>query len=164
MGGAAEGVGRVAGCTVRKRDHTGRELIAYPGEVLQRDGHVLVLRTAWAGDRRDLGFVVLEPSDRWREFFFPGRWFNVFEIRAHDGRLKGWYCNITRPPQITDSEVSADDLALDVWVTPRRQAQVLDEDEFAALPLPPDERQAARAGLAELLALIEQGAPPFDAG
>ncbi len=163
MGSPAEGVGRVASFTVRKRDHTGREVIAYPGEVLHRDERVLVLRTAWAGDARDLGLVVLEPSDEWREFFFTGRWYNVFEIRAGDGRLKGWYCNITRPPRISEGEVSADDLALDVWVTPERQVQVLDEPEFEALPLTGAEREAARLALAELLALAERGAPPFDA-
>ncbi|OQY20658.1 MAG: hypothetical protein B6I35_10355 [Anaerolineaceae bacterium 4572_32.2] len=45
----------------------------------------------------DLGYVALEPSDRWTECFYTDRWYNVFEIHAADDSLKGWYCNITRP-------------------------------------------------------------------
>jgi hypothetical protein len=38
---------------------------------------------------------------------------------------------------------------------------VLDEDEFAALPLEPSDRQAARAALAEMQALAARRAGPF---
>lgn len=162
MGRSPQGDGRVAQFTVRKLDHTGRQVIAYPGTVLRQDDTILVLRTAWIGDARDLGFVVLDPSDCWTEYFFPGRRYNAFEIRASDGRLKGWYCNITRLPQIGPSDVRAEDLALDVWVTPERQTLVLDEDEFRALPLQADERAAARAALKELLGLVRDGGFPFD--
>ncbi len=64
------------------------------------------------------------------------------------------------PATITDAAVSSDDLALDVWVSPQGEATVLDEDEFAALPLPPADRTAARAALAQLLALAGRGELP----
>jgi len=147
--------------TVRKLDHTGRPVTAYPGRVLRRDGHTVVLRTGWDRAPLDLGFVVLEPGDRWTEYFYDDRWYNIFEICASDGRLKGWYCNVTRPARIGAGEVAAEDLALDLWVGPDGETRVLDEDEFAALGLNPVEREAARRALAELEAMVAQGMDPF---
>jgi predicted RNA-binding protein associated with RNAse of E/G family len=110
----------------------------------------------------DLGFVILEPGDRWTEYFYADRWYNIFAICASDGHLKGWYCNVTRPARISAAEVTAEDLALDLWVTPNGEMQVLDEDEFNALSLSLAEREAARNGLAELQALVARRANPFD--
>ena len=148
--------------TIRKLDHTGRQVTAYPGQVLRRDGSTIVLRTSWNRAPLDVGYVVLEPGDRWTEYFYADRWYNIFEIRAGGGRLKGWYCNITRPACVTADEVSAEDLALDLWVAPDGETLVLDEDEFAALPLSPTERGAAKNGLVELQAMVRQKTPPFD--
>jgi len=148
--------------TVRKLDHAGRQVIAYTGQVLRREGPTIVLRAVWDRPPMDLGFVLLEPGDLWTEYFYADRWYNVFEIRGADGRLKGWYCNVTRPAHIRADEVVAEDLALDLWVTPGGEMQVLDEDEFAALPLTPAEREAARDALAKLQRMAARGEPPFD--
>jgi hypothetical protein len=146
---------------VRKLDYAGRQVIAYPGRVLYRAPAMVVLETRWERATYRLDYVTLEPGDRWRESFYSDRWYNVFEIHAADGRLKGWYCNVTLPASIEMTEVSARDLALDLWVGPQGETAVLDRDEFAALPLRPDERAAALAALDEMLALVEQRRPPF---
>lgn len=146
---------------VRKLDCNHREVTAYPGRVLRRTPTWVVLATRWDRPPMDLGYVLLEPGDRWVETFYTDRWYNVFEIRAADGRLKGWYCNITRPARITDAEVSAEDLALDLWVDPHGRATVLDEEEFAALCLPPEERIQAMAALATLLEMASRRKGPF---
>lgn len=148
--------------TVRKLDHAGRQVTAYPGRVLRREDHAIVLRTFWDRAPLDVGYVILEPGDRWTEFFYADRWYNIFEIRASDGRLKGWYCNVTRPACISADEVAADDLALDLWVAPDGETQVLDEDEFVALRLTPAERESAQRALAELQARVARRAAPFD--
>ncbi|MEJ2149109.1 MAG: DUF402 domain-containing protein [Chloroflexota bacterium] len=148
--------------TVHKLDHNGHQITAYPGEVLRRTDDILVLRTTWTRPPLDLGFVTFETGSRWTEWFFGGRWYNIFEIRARDGRLLGWYCNVTRPPRITAEEVTAEDLALDLWVAADGKTQVLDEDEFATLPISPREREAAREALADLQVMVSQKVPPFD--
>jgi hypothetical protein len=148
--------------TIRKLDHAGRQVTAYPGQVLRRAGASIVLRTGWSRPPLDTGFVLLEPGDRWTEYFYTDRWYNIFEICASDGHLKGWYCNVTRPARIAAGEVAAEDLALDLWVQPDGQMLVLDADEFAALPLASAEREAAQQALAELQALVRRRRPPFD--
>jgi predicted RNA-binding protein associated with RNAse of E/G family len=148
--------------TVRKLDHDGRQVTAYNGEVLRREDGAIVLRTTWEHPPLDLGFVVLETGGQWIEYFYADRWYNVFEIHAAGGHLLGWYCNVTRPARISDSGIAWEDLALDLWVAPDGETRVLDEDEFAALPLTPAERRAARAALAELQELAARKAPPFD--
>jgi predicted RNA-binding protein associated with RNAse of E/G family len=113
----------------------------------------------------DLGYTVFEPGDRFVEWFFDDRWYNIFEVRAaHDDHLKGWYCNVTKPAviDVAQGRVSAIDLALDVWVDFDGSIQVLDEDEFAALDLPEADRRAALDALNELKRLARERRPPFD--
>jgi hypothetical protein len=148
--------------TVRKLDHQGQEVTTYPGCLLHRTPHIVVLGTRWHRAPMDLDYVVLEPDDRWLEVFYAHRWYNVFEIYTEEGKLKGWYCDITRPARIGEGEVVWEDLALDVWCEPGQQPLVLDRDEFAKLPLDPPERAAARAALAQLLDRFQQRGRPFD--
>ena len=148
--------------TIRKLDHAGRQVAVYPGQVLWQEEGAIVLRTIWDRPSLDLGFVALETGDLWTEHHFTGQWYNIFEICASDGRLKGWYCNITRPARIAAGGIEAEDLALDLWVAADGTMQVLDEDEFAALPISPQERQAALDALAKLQAMVSQKMPPFD--
>ena len=148
--------------TVHKLDHAGSQVLDYRGEVLQRTDDTIVLRTTWDRPPLDLGYVVLETGGRWTEYFSARQWYNIFEICASDSRLLGWYCNITHPPHIAASEIAARDLALDMWVTPDGETLVLDEDEFAELPLTPEEREAAQKALAELQTMVLQKRPPFN--
>lgn len=137
--------------TIRKLDHLGQELISYPARLLFQTSDAILTRAVWSRPPMELEYVRLEPGDLWLETFYTDRWYNVFEIRAPDGRLKGRYCNITRPARVTPGEVCAEDLALDLWVGPDGERRVLDEEEFARLPLPPDERTAARQALETLM-------------
>lgn len=148
--------------TVRKLDHAGHEVISYAGEVLRRSDRAIVIRSTWDREPMDLGFVVLEPRDQWTETFYSDRWYNVFEIRSRRGRLKGWYCNVARPARITEDEVAAEDLALDLWVAPDGDMKVLDQDEFADLALSSEERRRARHALAELKLMVAREGRPFD--
>ncbi len=155
--------------TVEKLNLAGEVTVHWSGRVLERSTAALVLEATFTHAARDLGYVRLGPGDRFVEYYFADRWYNVFAIYdAADGAFKGWYCNITRPAQITAEpdgslRVRAVDLALDYFRQPGGQEFVLDEDEFAALALSPTEASAARAALAELRALAADAAGPFAA-
>ena len=147
--------------TVYKLDHHGRELWRYPARVLARDAHSIRLEGFFNRDDTPVGPAVFRRGDRLGETFYSDRWYNVFAVYDRDdGALKGWYCNITRPATITDEAVSGDDLALDVWVSPDGAATVLDEEEFAALELGEDERDAARQALGQIIELARGGQLP----
>ncbi|MBN1954708.1 MAG: nicotinamide-nucleotide amidohydrolase family protein [Anaerolineae bacterium] len=148
--------------TVQKLDHEGRKVTAYAGQVIERTPTSILLATVWERPA-DLGYVVLAPGDRWAEHFYTDRWYNIFEIRTAGGRLRGWYCDIARPARIAAAAVSAEDLALDLWVDPQRRITLLDEDEFAGLLLGPGERDAALAAVERLRAMVAQGTGPFAA-
>lgn len=136
---------------IRKLDPLGREMISYPAWLLFQAPNAVLMRALWDRPPLDLGYTRLEPGDLWLETFYADRWYNVFEVRAPDGRLKGRYCNITRPARIAPGEIRAEDLALDLWVDPDGRTLVLDEEEFVRLPLAPEERGAARQALEGLL-------------
>ncbi|MFF9865571.1 DUF402 domain-containing protein [Streptomyces sp. NPDC013953] len=143
----------------------GRTKIRYPAAVVADDGTRLTVRAPWAAEGvRDFGFVRFEPGDVFVEHYWRDRWYAVKEVRAADGSLKGWYCDITRPAVVDAGEVVVEDLDLDLWVS-ADGAEVLrlDEDEFAASGLAerdPAAADAAREALDALEALARQGSLP----
>lgn len=149
--------------TVSKRDHRGALKLQYSGEVVRRGATWVCLRARFNFDRVDLGLVVLRRGDVFTEWFYSDRWYNVFRVEdGDDGHLKGWYCNITRPAVITAEAVSADDLALDVYVMPDGDLHLLDEEEFAALELSAQERAAAGHAVETIRRAVATRQAPFD--
>ena len=147
----------MTGITVLKLNLQGEVTWQYSGQLIRREPNLVVLEAYF--NRPDTPFmgILLKQGDRFVETYYSDRWYNIFEIYDRDdGRLKGYYCNIGKPAVIADGQVSYVDLALDLWVTPAGQQQVLDEDEFDLLELDGQTRLQARAGLASLQALFRQ--------
>lgn len=134
-----------------KNNHDGKEMLRYEGVILKRDESEVLLEARFERDDIDLGYTVFRRGDRFVERFYRDRWYNIFEIHdVDDDHIKGWYCNFTRPARFGDGRIEADDLALDLWVTPDGRKLVLDRDEFDALDIGEGERSAVLAGLEEL--------------
>ncbi len=148
---------------VVKCDAFGREKLSYSGALVESNEDFVCIDASFALPDHDLGFITLRRGDRFREWFYRQRYYNIFRIAAGDsGALKGWYCNITRPPVITAGRVSAEDLELDVFVHPDGRMRILDEEDFARLRLPENEATAARAALAEIRDMVSKRIQPFD--
>ena len=147
---------------VQKKNPAGEIKYEYEGEMLSRDEHSIVLEALF--DRADMPFidVVFKTGDRFVEYYFSNRWYNIFVIHdREDGNVKGWYCNIGEPAVIEDGVVSYVDLALDLWVSTDGTQTVLDEDEFEELNLNDELRSHALHGLAELKELFLNNKPPL---
>ncbi len=140
--------------------------ITYQGEMLLAEPGHLLIHARWERPALDLGYVVFEPGDHFYEHYYTERWFNIFEVRAAAGNLKGWYCNITRPAQVAGDVITSEDLELDLFVPPDRSHPLrLDLDEFEARGLDvtdPLAHAAALAALDELEQMARSGEPPFD--
>jgi len=146
---------------VQKKNPAGEVTYEYEGMLLSRAEHTLVLEALF--DRVDMPFmdVVFKTGDRFVEYYYTDRWYNIFAIHDRDdGRVKGWYCNIGRPAVFEDGVVSYIDLALDLWVSSRGEQTVLDGDEFEALELDEESRVGALRGLDELKQLFLNDKPP----
>ncbi|MFF7972976.1 DUF402 domain-containing protein [Streptomyces sp. NPDC007905] len=140
----------------------GRTKIRYPAELLYDDGVHVCVRAPWAGGGvRDFGFVRFEPGDVFTEHYWRDRWYSVKEVRAANGTVKGWYCDITRPAARSGAELVVEDLDLDLWRSADgTDVRRLDEDEFAESGLTetdPEAASAAVAALDELEALARGG-------
>ena len=142
--------------TVVKQNPLGKAKIRYSGEITKHlvDGGV-VIQARWTLPARDLGYTVFEPGDQFTEYYYADRWYNIFDIARSDGTRKGWYCNVAEPAHIHVDVIEQIDLLLDVWVNPRGEALILDEDEFAAdTMLTQAQRIGAQHGLQALLQLL----------
>ncbi len=165
MGAGLNASGSDRRIQVRRLAADGRLRAVYSGRLLGDSPEGVVVEAYWERPLQDLGHVVLEPADRFVEYFFRDRWFVIYEIHHHqDDRLKGWYCDIAYPPRIAGDEIEVRDLALDLFVTPAGEALILDEEEFEALNLrerDPQAYAAARSALQDLLGKVRRREPPF---
>jgi uncharacterized protein len=142
--------------TIIKLDPAGTEKTRYTGTILERLAYGVVIGATWTRPDWDLGYTRFETGDRFVEYYYTDRWFNVFAVASKEGVRKGWYCNIAEPACISKDVIAQVDLYLDVWVNPVGGVLLLDEDEFEAASIL-DERQrlGARQGLRELLGMVE---------
>ena len=148
---------------VRKLRPDGSQAYAWDGVVLRCVSAGIVLRAQFNVDLVDLGFTTFRRGDEFVEFYYWDRWFNVFQVSAPDGTLKGWYANVGLPAELRadTSELVYVDLALDVWAHPNGEFVVLDQDEFDVLLAEHVElAEAAERGRETLLALVEAGRLP----
>jgi len=136
---------------VKKLDVSGRLLWQYEGRLLRRRPYTLTLEAFFdVGDVR-VADEVLRKGDRFVETFYNDRMYNIFQIfDGASGKLKGWYCNVSRPAVFNQDSVSWVDLALDLWISPDGRQAVLDREEFDALDLDANERVPAHSALAAL--------------
>ena len=148
---------------VIKRDAQGQDKLMYHGCLREENDRFVCIDAVFDLPDRDLGYIHLRRGDCFREWFYRDCWFNIFRVQDTASRqIKGWYCNITRPPIIAPQQVAADDLGLDVFVFPDGRTLLLDEDEFARLDLPPSEAQAAWQAVDHIEKMVQARQPPFD--
>lgn len=134
----------------------------YEGRLVRRDEHSVVLEAPFVIDveQYTLLDVVLKRGDRFVETYYDDRYYNVYEIfDRDDGRLKGWYCNLSRPARFSANTVAWVDLALDLWVWPDGRSEILDRDEFDLLPLDASERDEIWNAVLQLRRLFSSGKP-----
>jgi uncharacterized protein len=152
--------------TVRKLGYSGNEIFRWSGQLVARDQDAVVVEARFNVTRVDLGYVVFERGDLFVEFYYWQRWFNVFQILASDGTLKGWYCNLASPPALVGDVLEYRDLALDLFVRPDSTWIEDDREEYdynCQHLYTPDDVAAAEAGLAELRAWVERRSLPVRA-
>ena len=150
---------------VRKLNYEEKETWHWSGRLVDQQDGVMVVDAVFNAPPRDLGYMTLESTDLFHEYYYADRWFNVFQVFAEDGALKGWYCNITKPAHFSDGEISFVDMVLDVFVYPDGRTLVLDQDEFnenrKEMYSPDDAREAEKA-VTQLLELVRRRGHPFE--
>ena len=149
--------------SVLKLDLAGSMMRRYDGTLVRRDDHSVVLEAPFVIDVDEylLLDVVLKRGDRFVETYYDDRYYNVYEIfDRDDGRLKGWYCNLSRPAKIALNTVSWVDLALDLWAWPDGRTEILDQDEFDLLALDAEERAQVGSTVLHLQHEFSLGRPP----
>ena len=111
--------------TVVKLSPRGETKIQYQGEVVEHLSHGVIIQAYWSHPTKNLGYVSFEPGDRFIEYYYTDRWYNIFDIASTQGVRKGWYCNIAEPAILFEDRIEQVDLLLDVWVSLRNSLAML---------------------------------------
>ena len=77
---------------IHKLAYDGKETWRWSGSLVEHNDGVMVVDAIFNGSPRDLGYMKLETTDLYHEFYYKERWFNIFQVFRADGVLKGWYC------------------------------------------------------------------------
>src|SRR5215211_667002 len=95
-----------------------------------------VFRAEWTVGTINAGGLIFEIGDYLHEYFSPTAWFDVFALFASNGRLKGWYGNVTWPTMFEAGPefetIVWHDLFIDLIGFPDGHFLILDEDELEA--------------------------------
>ena len=148
---------------VRKLKPGGKLDYAWDGAVLRCDDSGVVVRAEFNVEIVEREWATFRRGDIFVEFYYFDRWFNVFQISAPDGTLKGWYANVGLPAELDPAtgQMHYVDLALDVWTRPDGEFVVLDQDEFdELLAQHADLAEGAERGRDALLDLVKSGRLP----
>jgi hypothetical protein len=151
--------------TIVKLKPDGCEAIRYPGETICSHEGWIAARAPWEQRRVDLGYLVFEPGDVFYEYFSLDQPFNAFAIFTYEGKLKGWYCNVTLPSWVSDRTIYWHDLYIDVIAYPDGRTLVLDEDELTDSGLEesePDKYRMILDARDTLLSMVKRRTYPFD--
>lgn len=151
--------------TVRVLKHDGAEYRRWKASLSCHEGDLIVLDAKFDVDvtHEVLGHV--QRGTRTVEYYWLGRWYNVFRFLKDDGSTRLWYCNVNTPPRFQDGTLTYVDLDVDVLVQPDFSFQVLDTEEFEAnaadYGYSDEEKRQAENAIADLIGLIETRQFPF---
>jgi len=160
------------------REHASRQItinaLKYDGELrrsweagLIREGPDLIVAVGvfeQSVRHNDLGLI--QKGTVSFEYFWPGRWYNVFRFAGPDGGFRNFYCNIAMPPRVHGDVLEFVDLDIDLVVWPDGHREVLDLGEFEMnserYSYSDEVRFKALHALDDLIRSIETADFPFD--
>ena len=156
--------------TIVKLAPDGSEVTRYTGAVQAEAATApwVCVAARWTNRRVDLDGLSFVTCDLLLEYFSPVEPFNVFAVYAPDGRLRGWYANVTHPATLDlatgPPTLTWHDLYLDVVALPSGATTVRDEDELDEAGLQASDPALYRAIVAEkdeILRRIRMANVPF---
>ncbi len=103
---------------------------------LREPGHIAIVYHAESAGR--IADIEIAPGSTTIAHYWQGGGYVLWRMFSADKRLIGTLFHICANTDIQQAAVSYDDLILDIWISPRGEARVLDEDELS---------EAAQAGL-----------------
>jgi len=150
--------------TVVKLRPDGSEAARYPATDIPAPDGWVAARAIWTYGTVDIGYYSFEQDDVLYEYFATERPYNLFATYRPDGRLVGWYCNVTHPTRVNDDTIYWHDLWVDVLVMPDGSIEVIDMDELDESGIEQDDPRLHALILAardELVQMARERAYPF---
>jgi len=116
--------------TVNARSFDNSIRKTWKAELLEHSHGLIVLKGIFGFDIDHAEIGLIRRGTASYEYFWPGRWYNVFRFHDPDGSFRCFYCNVTMPPVFDGSILEYIDLDIDILLGRDGMARILDEDEF----------------------------------
>jgi protein associated with RNAse G/E len=145
--------------------HDESEYRRWHGQLVEQDGSLLVVNAEFEVDVSHQLLGKIKRGARLIEYYWLGRWYNVFRFLDEDGCTRLYYCNINKPPAFDGRVLSYIDLDIDVIVKPDYSFEVQDLEEFEVnskrYGYTTEEKKNVEEALRELTGMIQSRQFPF---
>ena len=152
--------------TVNARAYDNAIRKSWTAELIERSDQLLILKGLFEFDVEHSDIGLIRRGTISYEYFWLGRWYNVFRFHEPDGTFRCFYCNVTMPPVFNGSILDYIDLDIDILLGRDGPARILDEDEFrqnaAIYNYPAEVKANAAQAVADLTRMIRGREFPFD--
>jgi uncharacterized protein len=156
----------VAQITVQVLKYDGTEYRRWQARLSCCSGSLMVFDAEFEVDVEHELLGQIRGGTRTIEYYWLGRWYNIFRFLSEDGGTRLFYCNVNMPPKLEGDRLTYVDLDIDMLVQPDLSYEVLDLDEFEINAVrygyPPQVREQAQEAVNELTSMITSRQFPFD--
>lgn len=128
-------------------------------DLIEQNDSLLLLVGEFDEDVEHPGLGDIKRGTLSYEYYWPGRWYNIFRFHEPGGGFRNYYCNIAMPPTFENGVLEYVDLDIDlvVWADSSHEILDLAEHEQNAIRYgyPEEVRSMAATALEELLSLAK---------
>lgn len=116
--------------TIVARSFDGAVRKTWHCRLLEQENDLLVFAGEFVEDVSHPELGLIERGTISDEYYWLGRWYNIFRFTTPGGELRNYYCNVNMPPIFEDGILEYVDLDLDLLIWPDLSYEVLDRDDF----------------------------------
>ena len=117
--------------SIISRKFDGSRSRSWTAELLERSSDLLTFRGTFDADVEHADLGLIRRGTVSYEFYWLGRWYNIFRFEEPGGALRNFYCNVSMPPVYENDTLEYVDLDIDILVLPDLSYSILDRDEFS---------------------------------
>jgi len=152
--------------TIRSKNYDGSLRKSWKCQLVSQTGARLLFVGKFEHEISHPELGLIEKGTISHEYYWLGRWYNIFQFRKPLGDLRNYYCNVNMPPTYSNGILEYIDLDLDLLVWPDFAYRVLDREEFEErgriFGYPQTVIQNAERALNELIQFAELRNFPLD--
>ncbi len=156
----------MAEVTINSRKYDGSLHRTWKAELVSQNAGLLIFTGVFESDVEHPHLGSIRSGTISQEYYWTGKYFNVFKFHEPTGEFRNYYCNISLLPVFDRSTLDYIDLDVDIVLWSDRRVDILDFDEFLenarGFGYSAETHRIVLKAIGDLSEMIQARAFPFD--